>query len=373
MIMTVHYVDKGIVDCDIHVGYDSIADLNPYLSAATRNLLASSASHGFSVPSYPWQHPTGWIRKDTYSRDAGGHGQFPAFGLDQLREHLLDRYDVIRGITIPDEPAGFSVLPNVTLAAELCSAYNDWLSDHWLAREPRLAGTIVVPAQHPRAAAAEIRRLADRDEFVGVFLPGATRVPYGNPVYDPIWEAANEAGLPVVMHVHFEGVGISGPLTGAGHPDFYLEYHALVGSSLLGHLASVLCHGIFERFPDTRLMLMEGGLAMYAGLIWRLDTNWRACRSETPACVKPPSEYVWSHVRFTTQPLEAPPDSKLLRGVLEPLHPEQTLCFASDYPHWDFDEPRLTLRGLPGDWLEPILRDNAAAFYGLDVLAGAGA
>ena len=131
-----------------------------------------------------------------------------------------------------------------------------------------------------------------------MFLPGGARIPYGNPVYDPIWRAAAECGLPVTVHVHYEGVGISGPLTGAGHPDFYLEYHALLGASVQGHLASVLCHGVFQRFPGARLLLMEGGLAGYPGLLWRLDTNWKSCRSETPYCRRRPSEYVWDHVRF---------------------------------------------------------------------------
>jgi predicted TIM-barrel fold metal-dependent hydrolase len=372
--MTVHDADNRksvLVDCDIHVGYDALSDVHPYLSATTRELLQESATFGFQMPSYPWQHPTGWIRKDTYGGKTAAGALTPGFTLGQLREQLLDRYGVDRGIAIPDEPAGYSILPNANLAAELCSAYNSWLADHWLSHEPRLAGTIVVPGQHPAAAAREIRRWAGDDRFVGVFLPGAARVPYGNPLYDPIWDAANETRLPVVVHVHYEGVGISNPLTGAGHPDFYMEYHALVGSSLAGHLASVLCHGIFERFPNTRLMLMEGGLGLYAGLLWRLDTNWKACRSETPHCLRPPSEYVWDHVRFTTQPLEAPPEPAQLRGVLEPLRPQQTLCFASDYPHWDFDEPRLTLRDMPSAWHPGILGHNAADFYGLGVAATA--
>ena len=54
-----------------------------------------------------------------------------------------------------------------------------------------------MPAQLPEAAAGEIRRIGGRDEFVGVFLPGAARIPYGNPVYDPIWAACNDLGLPV--------------------------------------------------------------------------------------------------------------------------------------------------------------------------------
>jgi uncharacterized protein len=373
--MTVHDTDKGgiRVDCDIHVGYGSIADLHPYLRAQTRDLLVNTATFGFTVPGYSWQHPTGWIRRDTYdSEGPASDALSPGFPIEQLRSQLLDPYGVDVGILIPDEAAGFSILPSSRLAAELCSAYNDWLADQWLAIEPRLRGTIVVPAQHPSAAAAEIRRLGDRKEFVGVFLPGGARIPYGNPVYDPIWEAADELDLPVVVHVHYEGVGISGPLTGAGHPDFYLEYHALLGASVQGHLASVLCHGVFERYPNVRMVLMEGGLAGYAGLLWRLDTNWKSCRSETPYCVKPPSEYVWDRVRFTTQPLETPDDPRMLRNVLEPLRPWQTLCFASDYPHWDFDEPNLTLRSLPAEWRSPILGANAAAFYRLDVVQRAG-
>ena len=206
---------------------------------------------------------------------------------------------------------------------------------------------IVVPAQYPEAAAREIRRVGGRDEFAGIFLPGGARIPYGNPVHDPIWEAANELALPVVVHTHYEGVGIAGPVTAAGYPDFYVEYHTLCGSGMYGHFVSILCHGIFERFPDTKVMMVEGGLVPFVGLLWRLDTNWKACRSEIPWCKRRPSEYVWDHVRFATQPLESPDDPAQLVAAIEFLRPWQTLMYASDYPHWDFDEPAQTSAAAP--------------------------
>jgi predicted TIM-barrel fold metal-dependent hydrolase len=228
---------------------------------------------------------------------------------------------------------------------------------------------MVVPAQFPEAAAAEIRRLGARDEFVGVFLPGAARIPYGNPVYDPIWAACDELALPVIVHTHFESTGIAGPVTAAGMPDFYTEYHTLSGSGMYGHFVSILCHGIFERFPHTSVVMVEGGLVPFVGLLWRLDTNWKSCRSEIPWCKRPPSEYVWEHVRFATQPLETPADESLLVPAIQGLRPWQTLMFASDYPHWDFDEPERTLRTLPAEWREAVRYENAAAFYDLPLPA----
>ena len=229
-----------------------------------------------------------------------------------MRAQHLDLHEITFGVLEPDEAAAFAILPNSHLAAKLCSAYNDWLLENWLEQDERLRAVLVVPAQFPEAAAAEIRRIGERDEFVGVFLPGAARIPYGNPVYDPIWAACNDLGLPAVVHTHFESIGIAGPITAAGMPDFYAEYHTLCGSGMYGHFVSILCHGVFERFPNTSVAMVEGGLVPFVGLLWRLDTNWKSCRSEIPWCKRPPSEYVWEHVRFATQPLESPADQSLL-------------------------------------------------------------
>lgn len=361
-----------LIDCDIHVGYESLRDLVSYLDGATAELVEQSGANGLGMPSYPWYHPTGWLRSDAYDRAATAQGaQLPGQTLAQIRANVLAPFEVTYGILTPDEAAAFAILPNGALGAALCRGYNDWLLDQWLEPEPRLRGLLVVTPQHPQAAAAEIRRLGEREEIVGVFLPGGARVPYGNPVHDPIWQACDDLGLSVAIHTHFEGVGIGGPVTAAGMPDFYTEYHALTGVGMLGHLASILLHGVFQRFPRTRVIMMEGGLVAFVGLLWRLDTAWRGCRTEVPWCVQPPSEYVHDHVAWTTQPLEEPPENRLLAPALEGLEPWHTLCFSSDYPHWDFDDPRQTLGRLPEAWRRAIAFENAARFLGLAVPATA--
>ena len=359
-----------LVDCDIHLGYDSLPDLLPYLDPPTRELVLHSGSHGLAMPTYPWNHPTGWVRRDLYTNEEGGYSSdFAVISLETLRECHLDRYGVDFGIVEPDEAAVFSLLPNAQLAAKLCSGYNEFLLERWLQEEPRLRGMLVVPMQYPEAAANEIRRMGGRDEFVGVFLPGAARVPYGNPMYDPIWEAVDELGLAVAVHTHFEGVGIAGPVTAAGMPDYYVEYHTLCGSGMYGHFVSILCHGIFERFPSARLAMVEGGLVPFVGLLWRLDTNWKSCRTEIPWCRRRPSEYVWEHVRFASQPLESPENAELLEPAIRGLRPWDTLMYASDFPHWDFDEPEQTLRQLPEEWRDAVRSRNALEFFRLPAAA----
>ena len=358
-----------LVAWDNHVGYETLEELLPYLDPPTRELVRSSGTNGLAMPSYPWNHPTGWIRHDLYERGTEHDANFAFMSLDLLRERHLDAYDVTIGIVEPDEAASFSIIPNAQLAARLCSAYNDWLLERWLQEERRLRGMLVVPAQYPEAAAREIRRLGNRDEFVGVFLPGGARIPYGSPTYDPLWAAANELGLPIAVHTHYESVGIGSSITAAGMPDTYIEYHTLCGSGMYGHLVSILCQGIFERFPDTRVAMVEGGLVPFVGFLWRLDANWKACRSEVPWCKRRPSDYVWDHVRFATQPLESPDDIGQLIAAIEFLRPSDTLMYASDFPHWDFDEPVQTLRQLPAAWRDNVRARNALDFFRLPALA----
>jgi predicted TIM-barrel fold metal-dependent hydrolase len=154
-------------------------------------------------------------------------------------------------------------------------------------------------------------------------------------------------------------------------PDYYAEYHTLCGSGMYGHLVSILCHGIFERYPATRVAMVEGGLVPFVGFLWRLDTNWKACRNEMPWCRRRPSDYVWEHVRFATQPLESPDDPRQLAAALEFLRPWDTLMYASDFPHWDFDEPEQTLRQLPAEWRDGVRWRNAHEFFRLPALAPA--
>ncbi len=146
----------------------------------------------------------------------------------------------------------------------------------------------------------------------------------------------------------------------------YIEWHCAMSFSFQAHLVSLLTEGVFERFPGLRIVLVEGGVAWLAPLMWRLDAYWKALRSEIPWVRKPPSEYLRDHVRLATQPLERPDEDRQLLELLEIVDAEHLCMFSSDYPHWDFDSPTRAFPKLPDAMREAIFSGNARAFYNLD-------
>ena len=96
-------------------------------------------------------------------------------------------------------------------------------------------------------------------------------------------------------------------------------------------------------------------------LLWRMDANFKSLRKETPWLKRLPSEYARDHIRMSTQPLENPDNKDHLWAVLEAIDGKHTLLFASDYPHWDFDDP--TKIPLPPAWRENVFELNARKVY----------
>ena len=100
---------------------------------------------------------------------------------------------------------------------------------------------------------------------------------------------------------------------------------------------------MFERFPRLKVVIVEGGFGWVPALTWRLDKLFERMRGEVPHLKRPPSEYMREHIWFTTQPMEEPDDARHLLDVIEWIGFDR-LLFASDYPHWDFDDPRFAFK-----------------------------
>ncbi len=122
----------------------------------------------------------------------------------------------------------------------------------------------------------------------------------------------------------------------------------------------MVLEGVFERFPKLRVVLIEGGFVWVPSLCWRLDKHWKTLRSEVPHLKRAPSEYVREHFWFTSQPIEEPEDPRHMLDAMDWVGWDKIL-FSTDYPHWDFDDPKFAfarLRLTP-EQHKMLFRDNA--------------
>lgn len=342
----------NIIDCDVHPAWADPNEITKRLPEYFRE------AGGFGPIINDWRHPCGFQRADSRGPDGAEAGS----SLELMRSQLLDGFGISKAILNASAQLQIGVHPHMGYATAYCRAFNDTLAETWLTWDERLYGAIMVAPQDPIAAAAEIRRMAANPRFVQVLFTSATRIPLGQSFYWPIYQAACEVGLPVAVHPGQEGSGISNGFI-AGVPSSYLEWHTNLPQNYMGQLVSLVCEGVFEKFPQLRFVCVEGGLAWIPGVLWRLDKNWKALRSSVPWLRRLPSEYLVEHVRFTSQPSEEPPRSEQFLQLLEMIHAERTLLFSSDYPHWDNDDPHHAFPKLPSALAERFFRANAEELY----------
>jgi predicted TIM-barrel fold metal-dependent hydrolase len=350
-----------MIDCDVHQDHSRLDELAPWLDPEFRRYF-DHGTKSFSMPVYPWINPVGVMRDDAIPAGGG----VPGSDYELVRDQLLDRLGLEYAILNGGDILTVGALPDAAFATALARAYNRWLIEVWLSRDRRFRGSLVVAPQDSAAAAKEIRTQGAAPGIVQVLLPLASEAGYGQSRYLPIFEAAVELGLPVALHPAGGGLGLNPPPTSAGYPSFYIELHSLFCEQAMSQLVSLLCHGVFERLPDLHLVMVETGVLWVPGIVWRLDGNWRALRSEVPWMTQLPSETVRSQVWFTTQPLEEPPSIDQLRSGLELVDgAADRLLFATDYPHWNADEPGVVEKLLPPGWRRKVMAENARKLYRL--------
>ena len=368
--------DGPVIDCDIHHDWATPEHLHAYLSSGWQEYVAGPGrlyGDNQSIPLHPLQlcpNPTGTNRPEAFP----SNGHAAASDYDLMREQLLDPFRIERAVLQYGASGFIGGLPNPYFATEIARAANDWSIDAWLSREDhRLYGAVLVATQLPDLAAAEIRRVGGHPRMAEVLLASSgLGKPFGHPAYHAIYEAAVEMGLPVAIHTGgeaFPGQGMS-PMA-SGMPNFYFEVAMLTFMSSMTHITSLISHGVFEKFPALKVLIVESGLGWVPALLWRLDAGYRALRRELPWLKRHPTEYFAEHIRMTTQPLDRPPDKEQLISVLEMFDGEHTLCFSSDYPHWDGDEISYISEWLPSSWHPRVFRENAIELYGWSELAQA--
>ena len=341
-----------VVDCDVHAAAPEIEALFPLLDDHWREIARTTQFRGPTDTPHPPSAATS-LRPDLVGAEPAAASSAAA-----LAAHVLDPWDAELGILVCAYAA--EAVKNPDAAVALCRAVNTWLQQEWLDHDARLRGSIVVPAGQPQLAADEVDRVASDRRFVQVLLPVRSFAPYGNRLWLPLLEAAHRHDL--VVALHFGGYP-GNPPTAVGWPTTYVEELVDGPSAFQSQLTSLVAEGVFDRFEGLRVICLESGFAWLPSLMWRFDRLWRALRREIPWTRRAPSAYLREHVRVSTQPFDVPNAVELAR-IVEQLAAPEMLCFATDYPHWQFDDPSEAVPQLADPaLLRAVMGDNARALY----------
>jgi uncharacterized protein len=346
-----------VVDTDVHEYFKGFQALVPYLSKGWHSKITE---WGFKGVETGFPYTSGMVHRTHESR----HDWRPAEGgelgsdLEVMRRNLFDE----RGLSLV-------VLSNLqtlvsTMRGEhefgtaLASAYNDQLIEHWLEKEPRLGGGMCINIHDPEHAVREIDRVGGHPQIVQVVLPTVVDQQLGDPRYRPIWEAIVRNRLVLGMHHGY------GTRTVFNYPRQHLEWKSLAPShGMMAQLASFIFNGVFDAYPDFRVIAIEAGFTWLPYFMSRLDHQYISLRDQVPWVKQTPSDHLRRAVRFTTQPIEKLTQRRFMSWI-EDTAGDSMLMFSSDYPHYDSDEQDEALpAGIPDELLAKIMGGNALATY----------
>jgi hypothetical protein len=366
----------ALIDADFRPQKATVSVLTPYLSQAWRKYLRLRGD-GMRTPGTFIDLPESvyW----TPGSDRRGSSSAPV-SLANINERRtvdsdvdvveaaraeLDAGGIDRAIFNPATAANLSGSGGLDYVRAVMSATNDWTVREWLDQNDRLFGSILVSVKDPRAAAAEIRRMASEPRMAQIIFAYPTRL-LGDRFLYPVYEAAVEAGLPIQLQAGGAFTGQNRGLTGAGHPATRFEYDVSWVYGGQPHLLSMISNGTFDRYPELRLILGGFGIAWLPSLLWRLEAELRSVAGRASATMqRAPREYLRDQVRFMTHGLEVPDDPAQLHELLSMVEGEKLLIMGSALEA-PADVIEMLSRALPDEWLGAVLQGNARSFYRLD-------
>ena len=329
----------------------------------------------------------------------------PAAWNAKARLQDMDQDHIDLAVLYPTMLLGLQSETDIDFAEAQARAYNDWCSDHVQEGEGRLFGAGAVPPMHEpddvARVAAEIRRVAELPGMVSVFMrpnPAVDWRPVNDPVYDPIWAAAADTGLPIALHPFLApdlpgacvGLRLARPRNPDGsyaegfdpnrpidtqeqldHPEARpstLFTQAIANPvDVMSCIAYLLAGGVCERFPEAKFIFLEANGGWLVPWLERLDHHCRKFQWEVTDLSLLPSEYMRRQCWISFDPDEAmlhtTADSSLVGA--------DRIIWASDYPHPDAKFPGVTeelteaLDGLTLDQKREITSASAMALYGI--------
>ncbi len=222
-----------------------------------------------------------------------------------------------------------------TIAA-LFQSLNTWIEDEWgFSRDERLNPVAMINLSNVDLAVAELDRALRRGaKVVGIRpapVPGIRggRSP-GDKEFDPFWAKVAEARIFVCLHASDSGYDIMSRrwIGGANEwiafdMDPFKQCLDSLGRAIADSLSALICHGVFDRHPNVRVMSVENGAHWVAPAL----KQWQKVYGQMPGAFKRNPVDTFHRNVFVVPFYE---DNV---AELSQLMPVERIVFGSDFPH----------------------------------------
>lgn len=309
------------------------------------------------------------IPKEELVKFAGAHYKdLRAGGYDPV-ERLKDQdIDGVSGeVLYPTYAMGLYAVPDPELQSAAFNAYNEWLVELCSHAPNRLVGLALISVRNVDNAVKELHRWSKRGlggAMISAVPPAGTE--YSDPLYEPLWSAIEDIGLPVSIHT----------LTSSRKPNFRFnrDTRAAAGypetpMEVMLTLGEILTGGLLDRHPKARLVLAEADTGWLPWMLARLDRGHERYAKQNGIHTElKPSEYFDRNFSAAFIMDRVGVFTREFTGV-------DNLMWSSDYPHTDSTWPR-SRQSIEHDFAGVSEADrkkmtctNAAKLYGFKVEA----
>jgi predicted TIM-barrel fold metal-dependent hydrolase len=287
-----------------------------------------------------------------------------------LDDHRLDATVLYPTLGIIWEAA----VEDAELATVLARAYNRWLADFCRHAPDRLIGIAHLCLADVDLAVTELER-AVADGLRGGFVVPFTwsRIPHGDPYYDPLWAAAERLDVPIGIHPSYEPpwADTLGRYPEMGRPGTFgmagqLMRNMVARQGVQQAFASFFSYGTLDRFPALKLGVLESGAGWIGSFLDRFDTLTGDTMLKSASPLRASAGECFARQCW----ISCDPDERAAPLIVDHVGADR-FVWATDYPHPD--HPATWQSGL-SRFVEPlsdetagrVLGANARLLYGLD-------
>jgi len=242
----------------------------------------------------------------------------------RLRMIDLDNQGVWAEVCYPSLGLWQTLIKNRELAVAGARALNDWAYSEILSHSPRLVAVAELPLLDVPDAVQELERVAAMG-FKAVFLP--IEPPegmdgYNRETWEPLWSAAEEAGIVAAFHIGTENHDLAvvrGP--GARVASFCETSFGAMRVAI-----QMVASGALERHPGLRMLISEGGASWVPFIADRMNEVYNTEAFVSPQLARMPKEYMYEQVYTTFQHDPSAIQAMAAMGYTN-------ILWGSDYPH----------------------------------------